>query len=146
MNSYLPTPPGMRLIKCSGVVVTEAPILPPILANSEILERRTPDGRTHRERFSEAQRAIGLLAQGWRPSDSELQHAPFLAEWQPIMLPTGDIFLLGFVTGHPHIRNGKFCSTSPLIAYDARLAEWARTVSRWYRLGLPSRLPKTFIN
>ncbi|MDT3684960.1 MAG: hypothetical protein RO009_07955 [Pseudorhodoplanes sp.] len=146
MNSYLLTPPGMRLIKCNGVVITEAPVMPPGLADSEILERRTPEGRTHRERFCEAQKTINMLAQGWRPSASELQHAPNLSAWQPVMLPIGDIILLGFVTGHPYIRDGKFCSTSPLIAYDAQLAEWARTVSRWYRLGAPSRLPKTFIN
>ena len=41
--------------------------------------------------------------------------------------------LIGVVSGHPSIADG-WCTTSVVLAAD-EAAGWARTVSRYYRLG-----------
>lgn len=43
--------------------------------------------------------------------------------------------LRGRVYGHPDIEDGSRITTSHLAAIDGAGAEWARTMSRYYRLG-----------
>ncbi len=66
------------------------------------------------------------------PSEAVLADAPRLSLWQPLLMGR-DVCLAGEVTGHPHLA-ADFITTSPLIALCPKLA-WARTMSRFYRLG-----------
>ncbi|MFC6048608.1 DUF6634 family protein [Methylobacterium hispanicum] len=43
--------------------------------------------------------------------------------------------LKGRVYGHPGIEEGASVATSHLVVIDGAAGEWARTVSRYYRLG-----------
>lgn len=72
-----------------------------------------------------------LLACG-RPTAADLAGAPVIDHWQPAVRP--DHALIGFVTGHPTVRSGRPAVTSSLYAIDP-VAGWARTWSRFYRLG-----------
>jgi hypothetical protein len=51
-------------------------------------------------------------------------------------------FLIGLVTGHPLISDGRWVTTSTVLELDRSVGR-ARTASRWYRLGdeLPDHLP-----
>jgi hypothetical protein len=75
------------------------------------------------------------LKQGWRPVLEDLDQAPLLTAWSFAgSLTQGGTYLSGIVTGHPTIASGASCTTSVLIAIDARSWKWARTASRFYRL------------
>ncbi|HEY8065133.1 MAG TPA: DUF6634 family protein [Methylosinus sp.] len=73
-----------------------------------------------------------ILADG-APAESDLAEAPILDHWVVIgrMTPA----LAGAVTGHPALGDRSII-TSDLCALDAA-AGWARTESRFYRLGRP---------
>lgn len=77
-------------------------------------------------------RSLELAANG--PDNSKLQFAPTLEKWTTIQ-GRNDLScsLIGHVSGHPilsirWIRTSRLCGLDP----DRR---WARTTSRWYRLG-----------
>lgn len=59
--------------------------------------------------------------------------APRIDRWSAI-LHRDAVSLIGRVTGHPHLRPGARAVTSPLLRI-APAAGWARTWSRFYRLG-----------
>lgn len=67
------------------------------------------------------------------PSRIELAAAPLLEHWRPFRTLHGGTVLAGYVSGYPVLRNGPM-RTSGLLALDPDTS-WARTVSRWYRLG-----------
>lgn len=69
------------------------------------------------------------------PTVDDLTDAPHLDHWMAMREFTGRIVLSGDVTGHPLLRNTGIV-TSQLFGIDAK-AGWARTLSRWYRLGRP---------
>ncbi|MFE3836048.1 DUF6634 family protein [Pseudogemmobacter sonorensis] len=69
------------------------------------------------------------------PTATDLADAPVLDLWRPVISRYGAVGLWGEVTGHPVLGNDAIV-TSRLIALDAE-AGWARTASRWYRLGRP---------
>ena len=79
--------------------------------------------------------ALRRLATDGRPPD--LSGAPIIDMWRPAsrFAPA----LLGVVDGHPVLKSSRPKMTSELFAMDAA-GGWARTWSRWYRLGnaLPS--------
>ena len=75
---------------------------------------------------------LARLAARAGPAPSVLAAAPILDFWQPSVRPTGA--LVGVVTGHPNIVAGHTALTTDLFAIDAEGA-WARTWSRFYRLG-----------
>lgn len=81
----------------------------------------------------------------FRPGASELSDAPILDQWVT-RYRTGPA-LVGMVQGHPLLNDGQIV-TSEVYAIDAA-AGWARTFSRFYRLGPPSndqsppRVPKS---
>ncbi len=81
--------------------------------------------------------ALDRLAADGRPSASDLVDVPIIDMWRPArrFAPA----LIGLVAGHPILRSSKPKMTSELFALDTD-AGWARTWSRWYRLGdaLPS--------
>lgn len=81
--------------------------------------------------FDKVLRAIAAAEAG--PSDADLAQAPVLSDWKAAIWPGGHVMLWGEVTDHPLLGNASI-HTSQLIAIDPA-AGWARTASRWYRLG-----------
>ncbi|RQP08208.1 MAG: ATP-dependent Lon protease [Paracoccus sp. BP8] len=81
--------------------------------------------------FDKVLRAIAAAEAG--PSEADLAQAPVLKNWSPAISPRGHVILWGEVIGHP-ILDSDHITTSQLIAIDPE-AGWARTASRWYRLG-----------
>lgn len=81
--------------------------------------------------FEKVLRAIAAAKAG--PSEADLEHAPVLSDWKAAISPDGHVMLWGEVTNHPLLGNASI-HTSQLIAIDPG-AGWARTASRWYRLG-----------
>lgn len=81
--------------------------------------------------FDKVLRSITAADAG--PSDQDIALAPLLSDWKPAISPCGHVILWGEVTGHPILGNASI-TTSQLIAINSE-AGWARTASRWYRLG-----------
>lgn len=69
------------------------------------------------------------------PTPAELKQAPLLVDWRILMTFRGLCFV-GFAAGHP-LLGSKQIVTSPLWVLDPDL-RWARTLSRFYRLGAPA--------
>lgn len=70
------------------------------------------------------------------PGATELNDAPMLTDY--VFLTDGlHIWIRGTVTGHPVIADGSVATTSLVVEIDREHATWARTASRWYRLGRP---------
>lgn len=67
------------------------------------------------------------------PTPSELGEAPIMNCWFVMRSAQNALTLCGVVSGHPIIRDG-FTRTSQLVALPPA-SGWARSVSRWYRLG-----------
>ncbi|MDF3606669.1 ATP-dependent Lon protease [Paracoccus sp. DMF-8] len=76
-------------------------------------------------------RAIAAAEAG--PSEADLALAPVLSDWKAAISPGGHVMLWGEVADHPLLGHASI-TTSQLIAIDPE-AGWARTASRWYRLG-----------
>lgn len=67
------------------------------------------------------------------PTPEDLAMAPILSPWHPIFTLGAEPLLWGHVHGHP-ILGARWITTARLIALDPD-GQWARTFSRWYRLG-----------
>jgi hypothetical protein len=78
-------------------------------------------------------REAARIATGFAPGEAELAGAPLLSHWAVETQPGGTGRFVGIVTGHPSIPDG-WCTTSIVLVVDID-AGWARTVSRYYRLG-----------
>lgn len=70
------------------------------------------------------------------PMPETLAGAPVLRHWLPVLDPGAVPCLIGNVSGHPKLEDGKRINTSKLLALDPA-GGWARTWSRWYRLEDP---------
>jgi hypothetical protein len=70
------------------------------------------------------------------PPDDVLQASPLLDTWYKELHPDSDrgYCLLGYVSGHPELVDGRLIRTSAVAKLDPR-GRWVRTVSRFYRLG-----------
>lgn len=90
----------------------------------------SPLSRETVDRIAEAVHAATLT-----PSADDLATAPFLDEWFAVGVLTGRPLLVGMATGHPTTGN-KEIHTSAVLKIDLE-AGYARTQSRWYRLGRP---------
>ncbi len=75
---------------------------------------------------------LARLASGSDPDPAALADAPILDWWSPAQRRTG--CLIGLASGHPRIARGHTTLTTELYAID-RDGLWARTWSRFYRLG-----------
>lgn len=85
---------------------------------------------------AEIKRALAALEAGEAgPSPDDLAAAPLLNDWQAILMRSS-CCLAGEVAGHPQLHG--WITTSALIVLDPGLT-WARTMSRFYRLGSPFR-------
>lgn len=78
---------------------------------------------------------LDRIASGTAPTASELKAAPLLVDWHLVLFLSG-LSLAGFAAGHPLLGARKIV-TSPLWVLAPDLT-WARTLSRFYRLGLPA--------
>ena len=91
---------------------------------------------THTTVTAEIRRALAALEAGEAgPSPNDLAEAPILNDWQAILMRSS-CCLAGEVSGHPQLHGP--ITTSALIVLDPDLT-WARTMSRFYRLGSPFR-------
>ena len=78
-------------------------------------------------------RDLDRIAAGEAPTAADLATAPLLVDWR-FLLSWAGVGLAGFVAGHP-LRGSRHIATSPLWVLDPDL-RWARTLSRFYRLGV----------
>ena len=86
-------------------------------------------------RLDLAREALQRIESGQSPTAGELAAAPRLDFWCVVIEPPFPV-LQGVVTGHPHLADGALVGTSPLVwLADDKSA--ARTLSRFYRLGVP---------
>ncbi len=67
-------------------------------------------------------------------SRDDLDDAPLIEDW--VITGAFAPCLIGRVTGHPTVRDGRLVHTSVLIAISVREG-WARTLNRFYQLGRP---------
>ena len=67
-------------------------------------------------------------------SHAVLFDAPLLERWS-LDRSTGDRCLIGFVSGHPHLGDGRYVRTSVVLRHVPE-AGWALTLNRVYRLGI----------
>ncbi len=72
------------------------------------------------------------------PTEEELGNAPVLDQWCAIH-DSDTVILIGYVTGHPYIRDRGRARTSLVLQIQPEKG-WARTWNRFYRLAAPSRL------
>jgi hypothetical protein len=75
------------------------------------------------------------LALGHPVPPAILQKAPLLEDWIPAVTPEG-VRLIGRATGHPTHGDRKVMTTP--LWFAAPDGAWARTLSRFYRLGPPA--------
>lgn len=102
-----------------------------------------PRGETHDPGFEQVLHRLKALVadleavQSGRSEAVLPKTAPLLDQWEPAQ--RGGVCLVGRSNGHPLLPgDGRQIATSDLwlISTDRR---WARTLSRWYRLGEPRR-------
>jgi hypothetical protein len=79
--------------------------------------------------------ATSIAESATPPAPSALEAAPRLVAWAPVLAMHRPC-LMGRVFGHPDQEDGADLQTTPIIAFHAE-AGYARSVSRWYRLGTP---------
>jgi hypothetical protein len=77
---------------------------------------------------------LDRIAAGHAPTPADLDHAPLLVDWR-LTLTWNGFCLTGFAAGHPRL-GARTIVTSHLWALDPE-RRWARTLSRFYRLGVP---------
>jgi hypothetical protein len=77
---------------------------------------------------------LDRIAVGRAPTAADLNTAPLLVDWRMALTWNG-LCLTGFAAGHP-LLGSKQIVTSHLWALDPD-RQWARTFSRFYRLGVP---------
>ncbi len=85
-------------------------------------------------RWEAALAAFDRLTAGNGPDTAELAAAPILSGWRRSLVPCLEPVLIGQVAEHPRLPGQRRVATSRLLALDPDRG-WARTVSRWYRLG-----------
>ena len=78
---------------------------------------------------------IARIEAGEGPTREDLERAPLIDGWQFGL--RSETCLTGRITGHPTLGDTRNGRTSILFAMDIN-AGWVRTLSRWYRLGLPA--------
>ena len=89
------------------------------------------------ENFEEVLRAIADAERG--PTDEELSNAPTINLYRLETIGESVQQIYGQVQGHPTIEE-PYVTTTPLFGFDPD-AGWARSRSRWYKLGPDWLLP-----
>lgn len=93
--------------------------------------RQRGDARDLPQRLWELADDLAVIKAGQGPSDAELDAAPVLNDWY--LAPEMSLVLVGRVEGHP-VLGSRWIRTSLLYHFD-ELRSFARTLSRFYRLG-----------
>lgn len=99
-----------------------------------------PDGRSFENCIDDLQKALDLVERGDLPNLNVLDQAPILHHWVIVQTHYNPDYLMmmGWFENHPTIKDGRSGYTSPLMVIDGENPPtWARTWSRWYRLGKP---------
>jgi hypothetical protein len=86
------------------------------------------------DRLTKLLRDIRDLRAGEMSRSTDLRAAPIIDKWSYAFVPA--CCIAGSVRGHPVLGNGARVNTSALILIDPEHG-WARTWSRYYRLGVP---------
>lgn len=108
--------------------------------DTPLLDRLTPDGRSHRVRLAEMRDDLERLHAGWLPGARDLADAPRLAAWRSVRVFGGRLpSLAGTIRNHP-VLAGPTVLTSAVVAYDGAGFAWARTISRIYALDRPFQM------
>ena len=91
----------------------------------------------HLERVKALAADLTLVLEGRTPERIAPRDAPVLERW--FLARRAEPCLVGLSTGHPLLPgDGRPIATSELwLLSEDRM--WARTLSRWYRLGRPAR-------
>ena len=86
------------------------------------------------DRLTKLLRDIRDLRAGEMPRSTDVRAAPIIDKWSYAFVPA--CCIAGSVRGHPVLGNRTSVHTSELILIDPERG-WARTWSRYYRLGVP---------
>ncbi len=103
-------------------------------ARAGIRGRRQPDQREAGDRLHDLADELQGIRDGTKPVPDDLADAPRLEGWRTTSREVR--ILTGRVYGHPNIPDGRRITTSDLYASDGK--SWARSMSRYYRLGSPA--------
>lgn len=98
------------------------------------LHAANADSRSVVERLRDLADDLEALDRGQGPTASALAQAPVLDGWAAEIAPVR--VLRGIASGHPNIAGGRSVVTTQVMATDN--ATWARTLSRFYVLGMPA--------
>jgi len=90
----------------------------------------------HLDRLRRLVADIETLKTGRHPDPSAIEGSAFIHEWRLDSRPAP--CLRGYFEGHPKIRSGRMGATSELWVW-APDHGFARTLSRWYKLGSRAR-------
>ena len=105
---------------------------------AEFLDASSQDGRQHRERLRAMVVDLERLNAGWLPNLADLASAPLLSPWRLEWTDRAGLpWLVGSSKGHPYLSDGRTVATSYVVALDGWTGLWARTISRFYKLGRP---------
>lgn len=86
------------------------------------------------ERLSQLAADLKAFCIAKEPTGSQLAAAPSIERWRVTTRPA--YCIVGDVTGHPLLAGtGRRVVTSDVVLIDGERG-WARTKSRWYRLGI----------
>lgn len=97
-----------------------------------------PDLEFEIERLRRLANDLERIRNGNHPDEAALSNAPVIEGWSLKLRPS--VCLSGRVLGHPHIEEGDLGVTTEIFAFAPTLG-YARTLSRYYRLGLPQGVP-----
>lgn len=100
----------------------------------EFAAARQPDQREAGDRLHDLADELQAIRDGTKPVPDDLADAPRLEGWRTTSREVR--ILTGRVYGHPNIPDGRRITTSDLYASDGK--SWARSMSRYYRLGSPA--------
>ncbi|MBS7793172.1 hypothetical protein KTR66_24570 [Roseococcus sp. SDR] len=91
---------------------------------------------TQARRARDLAEALESVAGGRYPTPAEIAAAPVISSWRLVAAPA-PYALTGSVTGHPVLGDTPRVLTSDVALLDPERS-LARTVSRWYVLGVPA--------
>lgn len=125
----------------TGVLLLAEPWREPEVNEEQPQARAAPGPQVRPPADQHAALAADLerLHSGWTPDEACLDEAPVLSAWR-IVQHEGEALpsLLGLSTDHPCLGPGRRrVLTSNIVAFDGAGELWARTLSRFYRLGHP---------
>lgn len=133
-----PLRPMLYITDClrTGKLTEFDPGIAPLLLTHRLITGANPFAEVLRQDLRDLCDRIDTIA-GTVPEPSTLADAPRIDRWCGAIVDELPV-LVGVVTGHPRLRHGARCITSPLVRIEPDKG-WARTFSRYYRLGRPDR-------